>query len=213
MSLPLAVRLVVALPETDITPLCVSAPPLCNTKGPPDKVTLPRSSAPESRRLACHELIVTVPLNVFSALFSVIVLPEMRLDVPPTDNEPFWRIELAQRVRLPLIFEAPRVITQLLPKLLLLLPRKLTLLPDTTVTAPVKSLSASFNVILLAEPTVRLVAPPTTKKASFCVTFPPVCTVRPPLTVDAPSSKAFVSRRLTSFPETMETAPVKSLEA
>ncbi len=34
-----------------------------------------------------------------------------------------------------------------------------------------------------------------------------------PLTVDAPNSRTFVSRRLTSLPDTMDTAPVKLLDA
>ena len=88
--------------------------------------------------------------------------------------------------------------------------RRLTFAP-ALLTAPVKLLLALLSVT--SKPVEVIPVVPVTASAPLCVSAPPLCSVRLPLTVEAPSTSALVSRRMTLLPETTETAPVKLLNA
>ncbi|OQB37111.1 MAG: hypothetical protein BWY09_01701 [Candidatus Hydrogenedentes bacterium ADurb.Bin179] len=147
-------------------------------------------------------------IGPFSALKDNVASAPLSLVIAPTRLMPAGE-PIDATVRLPLTLDEPMVMPPL-PSL------RETLLPETTETDPMKLLEPFASVmscgLFSAFLAVRPVAPDTVS-APVCVSAPPVCTVRLPLIEDAPSSKAFVSSRFTSFPAAMETAPVKSLEA
>src|SRR5436853_220743 len=117
---------------------------------------------------------------------------------------PVSRVVTPVTVRAPLWVRAPLVVTPKVPETVeaarfrALASVRATLFPVVMPTV-LKSLPTLFNVMLLAAPAARVVAP-TTLTAPLWVKAPLVVTPKVPETVEAPRINAFVSVRATLLP-------------
>ena len=126
------------------------------------------------------------------ALSSVISLPApaARVVVPVTTIFPLSVIAPAV-----VTFKAPAIVDA--PRSSALLSTSVTLRPEVIATVE-KLFPAESSVISLPAPAARVVAP-VTLSAPLCVSAPLVVTFRVPEMVEAPRTKAFVSRSVTLF--------------
>ena len=185
----------VDVPEIVNTPLSDSVLPAVASRFP-ETVDTPRISAFVSTNVTLFpDMIATVLKSL--ALFKVILFaePAAKVAIPVTANTPLSVITPAVvTFRVPEIVDAPRSSA--------FVSFSVTLFPDVITT--VEKSSALSNVILFPAPAAK-VAVPVTTTAPESVIAPAVVTESVPLTVDAPRSIAFVSVRLTLFPEVITT--------
>ncbi len=138
---------------------CVIAPPAVKFKMPV-MLVVPISKALTSTRVALVPLtMLTAPVKLFVAVFSTMLFaaPGVSVVVPLTRSAPSSVIlPLEVTTKSPEMAESPLA----LPKIMAFVSFKVTSWPLTTRTPPVKLLAAS-STMLLPEPAVKSVVPPT----------------------------------------------------